>query len=243
VLLLLLIFFSAIPFFGKDIVTWLWGGFSVDNATLTRFYSLHFFLPFIILTLVVIHFYLLHLTGSNNPLGLNYASEGGITFLPYSIIKDLYGLFYFLMLYSLFLFFMPNILGHPDNYLRANPMVTPTHIVPEWYFLPFYAILRSIPDKLTGVLALVSALLTLFLLPVIIKPEVRSMVFRPFSKSYFWYFVLLLVALGWIGAKPIEEPFLEIGQVVTLTFFSYFYIIQPFIIFLEKLLWKPICSD
>jgi quinol-cytochrome oxidoreductase complex cytochrome b subunit len=141
--------FSAIPFFGNDIVAWLWGGFAVDNATLNRFFSLHYFMPFVIVGLVGIHLLLLHQTGSNNPIGVNFSSEGGIPFHPYYIIKDLYGAILFLHIFGLFVFFMPNVLGHPDNYIPANPMVTPAHIVPEWYFLPFYAILRSIPDKLT----------------------------------------------------------------------------------------------
>lgn len=184
--------FSAIPFIGTDIVTWLWGGFSVDNATLNRFFSLHYFMPFLITGLVFIHLLLLHQAHSNNPLGISFHSEGGIPFHPYYIIKDLHGIIIFLFFFGFFLFFMPNVLGHPDNYIPANPLVTPPHIVPEWYLLPFYAILRSIPDKLIGVFALASAIISLFLIPLIHKPEVRSMAFRPMSKAIldFCLFVL-----------------------------------------------------
>jgi len=231
--------FSAIPIFGSDIVTWLWGGFSVDNATLTRFYSLHFLLPFVIVSLVIIHFFFLHLSGSNNPLGISFAGDGGNTFSPYYLIKDLYGIFLFLIFFAIFLYFAPNVLGHPDNYIPANPMVTPPHIVPEWYFLPFYAILRSIPDKLAGVLALASAIISLFILPFIHKPETRSMRFRPGSKIAFWYFVIGCIILGWLGAKPIDYPYLQFGQLATLIYFSYFYLIAPGIIYLEYFMWIP----
>lgn len=230
--------FSAIPFFGSEIVTWLWGGFSVDNATLTRFYSLHYFMPFVITGLVAIHLLLLHQTGSNNPLGISFSSEGGISFSPYYLIKDLYGVILFLMFFAIFLFFMPNLLGHPDNYIMANPLVTPPHIVPEWYFLPFYAILRSIPDKLAGVLALAFAIISLFLLPILHKPQVRSMVFRPVSRGLFWYFVVTCLLLGWLGSKPVNYPYLELGQLTTSAYFAYFYLAAPIIIFFESFMWK-----
>lgn len=230
--------FSAIPFFGNEIVTWLWGGFSIDNATLTRFYSLHYLLPFVITAFVALHLILLHNSGSNNPLGICFSSDGGILFTPYYVIKDLYGIILFLMFFAIFLFFLPNLLGHPDNYIQANPMVTPPHIVPEWYFLPFYAILRSIPDKLTGVLALAFAILSLFLLPFLHKPEVRSMVVRPFSRIGFWSFVVVCVLLGWIGSKPVSYPYLEIGQFMTLAYFAYFFAVGPAIIAFEHWLWK-----
>jgi len=231
--------FSAIPYFGNDVVAWLWGGFSVNNATLTRFYSLHYFMPFLITGLVFLHLLLLHQTGSNNPLGINFSSEGGIPFHPYYIIKDLYGVILFGILFALFVFFIPNFLGHPDNYTPANPMVTPPHIVPEWYFLPFYAILRSIPDKLAGVLAMALAIISLFLLPVLHKPEVRSMALRPMSKFLFWWFVVITLILGWIGAKPVEYPFLEIGQIASFLYFSYFYILAPLIIEFEFFFFMP----
>jgi ubiquinol-cytochrome c reductase cytochrome b subunit len=231
--------FSTIPFIGKDVVEWLWGGPSVDNATLTRFYSLHFFLPFVITGLVLIHMFLLHLSGSNNPLGINFGSDSGITFSPFYLVKDLYGLFLFLSFFALFLFFAPNLLGHPDNYIQANPLVTPPHIVPEWYFLPFYAILRSLPDKLAGVIALVLAIISLFLLPFIHFPETRSMRFRPMSKIAFWCFVLVCLILGWLGGKPIETPYLILGQIATFLYFAYFYLFAPFIIYIERLIWLP----
>jgi len=230
--------FSAIPFFGTDIVQWLCGGFSVDNATLNRFFSLHFFLPFVIAALVFIHLYLLHLYGSNNPLGISY-SDNGNSFSPYYLIKDLYGVCLFLIFFGCFLFFAPNLLGHPDNYIQANPMVTPPHIVPEWYFLPFFAILRSIPDKLSGVLALACALLSLFILPYIHCPQVRSHRFRPLSKITFWSFVVICLLLGWLGASPIEFPYLQIGQLATLFYFLYFYFFAPLIILFESFYWTP----
>jgi len=231
--------FSAIPFFGQDIVTWLWGGFSVDNATLTRFYALHFLLPFLITSLVLLHLYFLHLSGSNNPLGISFSGDGGNTFSPFYLIKDLYGIMLFIVFFAIFLFLAPNVLGHPDNYIPANPMITPPHIVPEWYFLPFYAILRSIPDKLAGVVALGFAILSLVILPFIHKPEVRSMRFRPLSRYAFWYFVLVCVALGWLGARPIEHPYLFLGQTSSLLYFLYFYIIAPGIIYMENFFWTP----
>jgi quinol-cytochrome oxidoreductase complex cytochrome b subunit len=218
-----------------EIVTWLWGGFSVDNATLNRFFSLHYFMPFLITALVIIHLILLHLSFSNNPLGINFKGEGGIPFHPYYIIKDLHGVILFLIFFSVFLFFMPNVLGHPDNYIPANPLVTPPHIVPEWYLLPFYAILRSIPDKLLGVFALAAAILSLFLVPLIHKPEVRSMVFRPLSRALFWNFVFVCIMLGVIGAKPVEYPYYSIGQICSIFYFAYFFIISPVIIELEYL--------
>jgi len=231
--------FSAIPYFGSSIVTWLWGGFSVDNPTLNRFFSLHFFLPFLLSAVVALHLYLLHLSGSNNPLGINYASDSGISFSPYYIIKDLYGVLLFLLFFAVFLFFLPNLLGHPDNYIPANPLVTPPHIVPEWYFLPFYAILRSIPDKLTGVLALASAIVTLFILPLINKPEARSMAFRPLSRYTFWAFVVLSFILGWLGGQPVSHPYLILSQITTALFFSYFFLFAPFLISLEKFFFNP----
>lgn len=234
--------FSAVPFFGTDIVQWLWGGFSIDNATLNRFFSLHFFLPFVILGLSFIHMYLLHLTGSNNPLGIGFNSDGGASFSPYYLLKDFYGLLVFFSFFAWFLFFSPFTLGHPDNFIPANPMVTPTHIVPEWYFLPFYAILRSIPDKLTGVIALFFAILSLFALPFIHYPDLRSHKWRPLSKITFWAFVFTCFVLGWIGSQPIETPYLLIGQIATFAYFAYFYIFAPVIIAYENYIWTPYYS-
>jgi ubiquinol-cytochrome c reductase cytochrome b subunit len=226
--------FSAIPVIGSDIVAWLWGGFSVANPTLTRFFSLHFTLPFLILAFVGLHFILLHITGSNNPLGLNFSSEGGICFHPYYTTKDLFGSILFLFFFMLIVYFFPNLLGHPDNYLEANAMVTPTHIVPEWYFLPLYAVLRAIPNKLLGVLALLCVIFSLFILPYIHKPEFRSLVFRPMSRYIFWVLIIDVFLLGWIGCQPISYPFYTISQLLTLLYFFIIFLAFPFIILVEK---------
>jgi ubiquinol-cytochrome c reductase cytochrome b subunit len=199
---------SAVPFVGNDIVIWLWGGYSVDNATLNRFFSLHYTFPFVIAALVAIHILLLHKDGSNNPLGLDFQIDA-TTFHPYYIVKDLYGVVLFIMFFSIFVFFFPNYMGHSDNYIEANPLVTPAHIVPEWYFLLFYAILRSIPDKLAGVLALLLSIITLIFLPFLLKPAVRSLAFRPFSRILFWLFVLDCIVLTWIGGCPAEYPYVQ----------------------------------
>lgn len=180
--------FSAIPFVGQSIVEWLWGGFSVSNATLNRFFSLHYLMPFVIAGVVLLHLTLLHKDGSNNPLGIN-TSVDYVSFYPYYYVKDLFAFFVFASVFTFFVFFYPNALGHPDNYIPANPLVTPPHIVPEWYFLPFYAILRSIPDKLGGVVAMISAILVLLLLPVINTSEIRSSKFRPLF-AFFTGFLL-----------------------------------------------------
>lgn len=179
--------FSAIPVLGGDIVVWLWGGYSIANATLVRFFSLHFFFPIIIAALVALHLHLLHLSGSSNPIGQN-ASPSKIFFTPYYIVKDLYGVLLFLIFFTLFVFFYPNILGHSDNYIPANPLVTPAHIVPEWYFLPFYAVLRSIPDKLLGVIALAACIIILYFLPFISMPLIKSLKFRPVPRMVFFFF-------------------------------------------------------
>jgi len=171
-------------------------------------------------------------------MGIVFSSDGGNSFSPYYTAKDLYGIFLFLIFFAFFLFFAPNSLGHPDNYIQANPMVTPPHIVPEWYFLPFFAILRSIPDKLSGVLALAGAILSLFILPFIHFPQVRSHRWRPVSKVTFWYFVISCLFLGWLGASPIEFPYFQLSQFVTVCFFAYFYIIAPLIIKFEYWLWR-----
>jgi quinol-cytochrome oxidoreductase complex cytochrome b subunit len=230
--------FSAIPVVGNDVVIWLWGGYSIDNATLNRFFSLHFVLPFVIAGLVGIHLLLLHEYGSNNPIGLDFSFLDGLPFAPYYIIKDLYGVILFFIFFGIFVFFMPNTLGHPDNYIPANAMVTPPHIVPEWYFLPFYAILRSIPDKLLGVLALLCAIITLLLLPLTVKPEVRSLIFRPLSRYLFWFFVIDCVILDWIGSKSVSFPYIQIGQAATIFYFSYFFMIYPVFVSVEKFFWS-----
>jgi ubiquinol-cytochrome c reductase cytochrome b subunit len=224
---------SAVPFVGTDIVTWIWGGFSVGGPTLTRFYALHYLFPFVILALVLFHIFLLHKHGSNNPQGIEPRIDDNF-FFPYYIVKDIYAIILFFIALSFVIFFYPNTLGHPDNYIPANPLVTPTHIVPEWYFLPFYAILRSIPDKLYGVVAMVASIISLGLIPVTQQPYVTSMEFRPASRFFFWWFVNCAVVLGWIGSQTAKYPYVEIGQLATGFYFFYFWILMPFIIALEN---------
>lgn len=221
--------FSAVPFVGGTIVEWLWGGFSVDNATLNRFFSLHYLLPFLIVGAVLIHLTLLHLSGSNNPLGINTQQTDFVPFYPYFYVKDLLAFLTFFFMFCLFVFFYPNLLGHSDNYIMANPLVTPPHIVPEWYFLPFYAILRSIPDKLGGVVAMISAILILLLLPYTNNATTRSGIFRPVYSFFYWFIVSDFILLGWLGQKPVETPFIEIGMVATIFYFSYFLFLIPII--------------
>jgi ubiquinol-cytochrome c reductase cytochrome b subunit len=233
--------FSAIPIIGHDIVLWLWGGFAVGNPTLGRFFSLHFVMPFILIGLVLLHILILHENGSNNPLGINYSSNGGIPFHPYYTLKDLWGVILFLYVIGFFLYFAPNFLGHPDNYIVANPLVTPPHIVPEWYFLPFYAILRSIPDKLGGVIALALAMLTLFLIPLLNKPEVRVLAFRPLSQGAFVIIIYCCLFLGFLGAAPVTYPYYTLAQVTTFGYFAGFFILSPLLISIESyisLLWE-----
>jgi len=224
---------SAIPFIGGAVVEWLWGGFSVDNATLNRFFSLHYLLPFVITGLVFVHLSLLHTVGSNNPLGINKNLDT-VSFYPYFYVKDLLSFFVLVALFSFFVFFFPNSLGHADNYIPANPLVTPAHIVPEWYFLPFYAILRSIPDKLGGVIAMVAAILILLLLPVINTSEIRSSKFRPLYGMAYWFLVSDFLILGWIGQQPVESPYLEVGQIATVFYFLFFLFLFPLIGIVEK---------
>jgi len=225
--------FSAVPFVGGAIVEWLWGGFCVDNATLNRFFSLHYLMPFVIAGLVIVHLSLLHNDGSNNPLGIN-TNVDTTSFYPYFYVKDLLSFLVFLALFSFFVFFYPNVLGHSDNYIPANPLVTPSHIVPEWYFLPFYAILRSIPDKLGGVVAMLAAILVLLLLPILNTSEIRSSKFRPVFGLAYWFLVADFVILGWIGQKPVETPFIEVGQIATIFYFLFLLVLVPAIGILEK---------
>jgi ubiquinol-cytochrome c reductase cytochrome b subunit len=227
--------FSAFPIVGEPIVAWLWGGFSVDNATLNRFFSFHYLLPFLIVGAVLVHLAVLHQNGSNNPLGIN-GSVDKISFYPYFVIKDLFSWVIAFILYFMFVYFAPNYLGHTDNYIEANAMVTPAHIVPEWYFLPFYAILRSIPHKLGGVIAMFAALLVLLLLPYLNTSEIRSSSFRPLHRQFFWLLVLDYFILGWIGGCAPETPYLEIGQIATFFYFFYFLAIIPFLGLFEKML-------
>ena len=226
---------SAIPLVGPSIVEWLWGGFSVDNATLNRFFSLHYLCPFIIVGLVLVHLALLHESGSNNPLGITKGSNV-ISFYPYLYVKDLFAFLILIFSFSLLIFYFPNFLGHTDNYIPANPLVTPPHIVPEWYFLPFYAILRSIPDKLGGVLAMLAAILVLLLLPFINFSNIRSNKFRPLFAFTYWFLVVDFAILGWIGQKPVETPFIEVGMVATFLYFFILLILFPFIGVLEDYL-------
>ena len=225
--------FTAIPLVGHSIVEWLWGGFTVDNATLNRFFSLHFFLPFIIAGLTIVHLALLHKDGSNNPLGVD-SSMDKISFYPYYFVKDLHSFFIFLFVFSVFVFYFPNTLGHPDNYIPADCLQTPAHIVPEWYFLPFYAILRSIPNKLGGVAAMGGSLLILFLIPFINTSEIRSSTFRPIFKIFYWLIVADFLILGWIGQKPVKDTFIVIGQIATVYYFLFFIVLIPVIGIIEK---------
>jgi ubiquinol-cytochrome c reductase cytochrome b subunit len=227
--------FSAIPVLGEPIVSWLWGGFSVDNATLNRFFSFHYLIPFLIAACVIVHIAVLHQNGSNNPLGINGVVDK-IPFYPYFFFKDLFSLIVVGAFYLLFVYFAPNYLGHTDNYIEANAMVTPAHIVPEWYFLPLYAVLRSIPHKLGGVIAMLSALIVLLVLPYLGTSEIRSSSFRPIHRTLFWLFILDWLILGWIGGCSPESPYLEIGQTATCFYFLYFLAIIPFIGVIESIL-------
>ena len=226
-------FFSAFPIIGDKIVIFLWGGFSVDNATLNRFFSLHYLLPFLITGVVIVHMSAVHIDGSNNPLGISSASDK-ISFFPYFFIKDTLSLIFLLLVFSFLVFFSPNFLNHSDNYIPGNPMVTPEHIIPEWYFLPAYAILRAIPHKLAGVLALFAAVLILLILPFVNTSEVRSSLYRPLHQKFFWCLVIDYFLLGYIGQQVPESPFIEIGQICSIFYFSYFLIIIPFLGRLEK---------
>lgn len=231
--------FSAIPFIGESIVTWLWGGFSVDNPTLNRFFSLHYLLPFILVGLVIVHICALHTHGSNNPMGVKLHKKDMIPFHPYYTIKDFFGFGVYFLIFAYFIFYKPNLLGHPDNYIPANPLITPTHIVPEWYFLPFYAILRAVPSKLGGVVLMFSSILILFFLPWLDRSKTRSGTYRPIFKYAFSTFMINCFILGYVGGKPAEEPFLSISRIATAYYFFYFLIIIPLIAKYEKPLAIP----
>jgi quinol-cytochrome oxidoreductase complex cytochrome b subunit len=246
--------FSAIPVVGEHIVTLLWGGFSVDNPTLNRFFALHFLLPFVLIAVVFLHVSAFHMTGSNNPLGIEpKGPQDTLPFHPYYTTKDLFGIMLFLIVFAAFVFFAPNYLGHPDNYIPADPLVTPAHIVPEWYFLPFYAILRSItfsitlpftdvvliPAKLGGVIGMFGSIAILFVLPWLDTSPVRSSRFRPIFR---WWVLLWLVpaflVLGYVGGKPAEQPFVLLGQIATVMYFVFF-LALPIIGRIEKPLPLP----
>ena len=224
---------SAVPYIGNDIVQWLWGGFSVGNPTLNRFFSFHYIMPFIIVALVIIHIMLLHENGSNNPLGID-GNVDKIPFHPYSTVKDAYGLVILMIALGGFIFFEPNLMGHPDNYIPANPLVTPPHIQPEWYFLFVYTILRSIPDKLLGVICMVAAIIVLMTLPFVHTSNIRSHQFRPLAKLAYWFFIGNFILLTFIGAQPPEEPWVTIGRLASVFYFAYFLIITPVIGYIEN---------
>jgi ubiquinol-cytochrome c reductase cytochrome b subunit len=225
---------SAIPWIGQDIVEFLWGGFSVNNATLTRFFALHYVLPFILVALVMMHFIALHdSAGSGNPLGVS-GNIDRLPFAPYFLFKDLITIFIFMIVLSVFVFFMPNALGDSDNYVMGNPMQTPSAIVPEWYLLPFYAILRSIPNKLLGVIAMFSAILILLIMPYSDLGKSRGIQFRPLSKIVFYIFVANFLMLLVLGTKHVESPFIELGQISTVIYFAHYLIIVPLISLIEN---------
>nr|QHN56505.1 cytochrome b [Nysius plebeius] len=219
---------SAIPYIGNELVKWLWGGFSVDNATLTRFFTLHFLMPFILSAMTIIHLLFLHQTGSNNPMGIN-SNYDKVPFHPYFSIKDIMGMMFTLTLFSMLILTEPRLLGDPENYIMANPLVTPIHIQPEWYFLFAYAILRSIPNKLGGVIAMMLSIAIIAILPMTNKSKFQGNTFYPFNKILFWLFINNMILLTWIGARPAEEPFILTGQILTMTYFSYF-IINPIVL-------------
>jgi ubiquinol-cytochrome c reductase cytochrome b subunit len=226
---------SAIPWIGTDLVEFIWGGFSVSNATLTRFFSLHFLLPFVLAALAFMHLIALHQNASNNPMGVSSKMDR-VPFYPYYVFKDIVGFFVFFLILSIFVFFFPNALGHPDNSIPANPMQTPISIVPEFYLLPFYAILRAIPNKLLGVVAMLAAIFILFLLPYLESSRVRSSAFRPFMRIFFWLFAVNFLLLMWIGANHPEPPFILLGQLCTAFYFAYFLILVPLIGLIENTL-------
>nr|ALO20637.1 cytochrome b [Ptychogena lactea] len=228
-------FVSAIPYIGNDVVQWIWGGFSVSNATLNRFFSLHYLFPFVLAGIIIIHLVLLHDVGSNSPVGLNPNSDK-VPFHIYFTSKDAYGFALLAIFISILVFFTPNLLGDPENFIKANPLVTPLHIMPEWYFLFAYAILRAIPNKLGGVIALVLSIVILVVLPFVHTSKLRGLTFRPIAKLFYWVFMVNFILLTWIGSKPVEEPFILIGQISSIVYFSYFLLCIPLLGYLENYL-------
>jgi len=234
--------FSAVPFFGEAIVTWLWGGFSVDNATLQRFFSLHYLLPFVLVGVVILHVWALHVTGQNNPTGVEVKSgQDTLAFTPFATVKDAFALCVFFLVFTVFVFFVPDYLGHSINYEEANPLVTPEHIVPEWYYLPFYAILRAVPDKLLGVVAMFASILVWFILPWLDTSKVRSATYRPIFKQLFWLLMIDFFILGVVGANPPEGWWITVGQIATFYYFAHFLILLPLVGLLETP--KPLPSS
>jgi len=232
--------FSAFPVIGEGIVTWLWGGFSVGNPTLNRFFSLHYLLPFVIFGVVFLHVAALHVTGSNNPLGIDpKGPQDTVPFHPYYTVKDSVGLVVYFIVFSILVFFFPNYLGHPDNYIPANPLVTPPHIVPEWYFLPFYAILRAVPDKLGGVLMMFGSILIWFVVPWLDTSPVRSMRFRPIAKWFLFLWTIAFLVLMYCGARPPEGIYVVLARAATVYYFAYFLVILPLLGRLERPLPLP----
>ena len=233
--------FSVIPVVGTTITEWLWGGFAVDNATLKRFFSLHYLMPFMIFGVVILHIWSLHVTGNNNPVGVSVKEkQDTVPFAPYYTVKDAFSLVCFLILFAWFIFFNPNILGHTDNYIMADPLVTPAHIVPEWYLLPFYAILRAIPSKLGGVLVMGAAIAILFILPWLDTSKVRSATFRPLYKQFYWFLVADVLILGYVGAMPAEGLYLLVARIATAYYFLHFLVILPVLGAKEKTLDVPV---
>nr|AFX69359.1 cytochrome b [Pseudoxiphophorus bimaculatus] len=224
---------SAVPYMGDTLVQWIWGGFSVDNATLTRFFAFHFLFPFIVAAATLVHLVFLHETGSNNPIGLN-SNTDKISFHPYFSYKDLMGFVFLLAMLVILSLFSPNLLGDPENFTPANPLVTPPHIKPEWYFLFAYAILRSIPNKLGGVLALLASILVLMVVPFLHTSKQRSLTFRPLTQFLFWLLIADVLILTWIGGMPVEHPFIIIGQIASLLYFSLFLFFSPFAAWIEN---------
>ncbi|MEO1543035.1 MAG: cytochrome b/b6 [Pseudomonadota bacterium] len=225
---------AIIPGMGTAIVTWLWGGFSVTGVTLNRFFSLHYLLPFVIFGLVILHVWALHVAGQNNPTGLDIKTKGDtVPMAPYAVYKDAVGLFAFLIVFAWFVFFLPDYMGHSDNFIPADPLVTPAHIVPEWYFLPFYAILRAVPDKLLGVIAMFASILILLFIPWLDTSRVRSTKYRPMYKWFFWLFAFSCLALGYLGAKPAEGSYVFWARVFTIYYFAHFLVVMPIIGIIE----------
>nr|AWV83352.1 cytochrome b [Muda kuroiwae] len=228
--------FSAIPYLGTMLVNWIWGGFAVDNATLMRFYSFHFIMPFVLLSMTLIHLIFLHLSGSNNPLGFN-SDNDKIPFHPYFSIKDMFGFLMIMLIFMVIILTMPYILSDPDNFMPANPLITPKHIQPEWYFLFAYAILRSIPNKLGGVIALLMSIMILMFIPLLNNSKFAGLSNYPMNQILFWYMLTIMIMLTWIGARPVEMPFINIGMLLTVMYFLYF-LVDPVI----KMLWDMIIN-